>query len=79
MSKLDEFEALGEPIHPYDVFELLESLPEDAEIVIGNRSPVCENETDYLRNIKRIGETITIAGKIYFQTTTTVPKTKRFS
>jgi hypothetical protein len=76
MTKLDEFIPEGEPIHPYDVYELLEG---GAKLVSYDISAQAEDEDDYTRNRDKIGECIEIDGKKYFQTCNAPVRTRRFA
>lgn len=79
MTELDKFQPEGEPIHPYDVYELLNSLPNMTDVLLhsSKESPACVDEADYARNAHKLGSTMEIAGKKYFQTTSVPPKTTR--
>ena len=80
LTELDKFEPEGEPIHPYDLFELMNALPVQSVTILQDcgevSSPKAVDEADYLRNRHKLGSVITIAGKKYFQTTTVPAKTK---
>lgn len=85
MTALDQWKPEGEPIHPYDAYELLEhmegwtSQTVVADVVtIVSQSPAPEDEADYLRNLHKLGTVVEIAGKKYFETTTIPAKTHQF-
>ena len=85
MTALDEFTPEGEPIHPYDFYDLLNEQPgavvdviKHAESPRPSGSTPAEVEADYRRNIHKTGNVVTVKGKKYFQTTTVPFKSKNF-
>lgn len=77
MTPLDVFEPEGEPIHPYDLYDMLNASTLE-DILILRSNPPAETEADYLRNIHKIGSVIEWDGKRYFETTDVPFKSKNF-
>lgn len=70
MTELDQFEPDAEPIHPYDVYDILcDLLTSGASVTVIKASPAATDEADYDRNRHKIGDIIVVNGKRYFQTT----------
>jgi len=86
MTPLDAYLPEGEPIHPYDFYDLLMNEQPGAVVDVINytESPRPIGNTpdevvaDYLRNIHKTGCVVIFKGKKYFQTTTVPFKSKNF-
>lgn len=77
MTELDKFEPDGEPIHPFDLFELLQVMG-DVDLFAVASSPAPADEADYQRNLHKSGSVVVLNGKRYFETTTEPYRTRRF-
>jgi hypothetical protein len=75
VTELDKYEPHGQPIHPYDVYELLTAAKSCKHMA---SSPRCADEEDYIRNQHKIGDVLDVDGTIYFQTTRVPYKSKLF-
>lgn len=69
MTELDQWEPDGEPIHPYDLHDLLTNTVLPWMIVFVRSNPPAKDEADYMRNRRKVGDIVEIGGKRYFQTT----------
>jgi hypothetical protein len=74
----DAFVPEGKPIHPLDLFELIDKSTAP-EIVAVRNSPSPVDQDDYERNRHKSGEVIRVNGELYFETTTVTPRTTRFA
>jgi hypothetical protein len=76
MTALDKFQPVGKPIHPYDLFELIDA--GGFTDPSWKQSPAAVDIADYERNLHKIGTNIKVGGVEYFETATVKPVTTRF-
>lgn len=69
-TELDKFEVPRgvEPIHPFDVYDML-VLGANVIDILNAKRPDPVDEMDYIRNRHKLGQLIIINGKRYFETT----------
>lgn len=80
MTELDQFAPDAEPIHPYDVYDMLCDFLSNggATVQVIKESPRAVDDADYDRNRHKVGDIIAVNGKRYFQTTSVPYKSTSF-